>query len=131
MSEAHPREQQPHAAAADPVLLLEDDWATRRALGALLRVYGYEVIEAASVAQALAKADGQAFAILDLNLPDGLGLRVLEHFRRTHPGTRVAIISASADDRLLEEVERQAPDAFLPKPIDVDRLLGWLREGTG
>ena len=66
---------------------------------------GFHVIEASTVAEALDKVEGQAVALVDYHLPDGLGTEVLQKIRQQHHKTRVAFITAAFD-----------PKALLPSP---------------
>lgn len=109
------------------LLIVEDDAATRFALSKILTFTGYEVTTAATLAAALLKCDDHTCVLLDLHLPDGLGLEVLRRLRQTKPHTRVAICSAAHDPALRRQVEQYHPDAIFIKPIDLDALLAWVR----
>jgi CheY-like chemotaxis protein len=108
------------------VLVVEDDVLLRCALVALLRRFGYEAAAAGSVAEGLGQLDGQAFAILDLNLPDGVGTTILQRIRAEGRPIRVAVATGTTDDGLLTEVLSLRPDLILRKPFDVAALLKWL-----
>ena len=59
--------------------------------------------------------------LLDLVLPDGDGLEVLDAMRRD-PRLRavpVLVISAAADEQIFEEARRRGAQACLAKPIDL------------
>ena len=112
------------------VLVVEDHDDTRRALVSLLGRLGYQVVEAATVAQGIASVDGQAVAILDLNLPDGVGTEVLKHIRSQNHHTKVVCVTASADPGMLKELAALGPDAVFKKPVDVAQLLNWIGEPT-
>ena len=110
----------------DSILIVEDDAHTRRLLVTLLSLSGYQAEPAASIAQGLERLDGHAFVLLDLNLPDGLGTIVLERIRSQRLPIRVAVISGTSDEELVNDAARLLPDLFLHKPIDVAVLLEWL-----
>jgi CheY-like chemotaxis protein len=112
------------------VLVVEDDPGSRRALVQLLSIMGYDPCAAATVAEGLARLDGQHALLLDLNLPDGLGTAVLEKVRSEGRPIRVAVVTASFDDRLMADVERLKPDTVLRKPLDIRVLREWLRAAT-
>ena len=113
------------------MLLVEDDAATRFALAKILSFKGYEVAVAATVAAALAKCDEHECVLLDLHLPDGLGIEVLQRLREKYQKAHVAICSAAYDPALRERVERYKPDAVFIKPIDLDALLAWIARACG
>ena len=98
----------------------------RAALVLLLRSLGYVPIPAASVAEGVARLDGQIAAILDLELPDGLGTLILARIRAERRPIRVAITSGTTDDAALAEAHRLRPELFMRKPIDVEALIDWL-----
>ena len=108
------------------VLLVEDDLNTRQALGTLLRRLGHHVVEASTVAQGIDQLPGQDYAILDLSLPDGVGISVMEQIREHAWPIRVAVATGSSDDALIEHAESLEPELFLRKPIDVLSLLEWV-----
>jgi CheY-like chemotaxis protein len=112
------------------VLIVEDDPITRTALVSLLSRLGYSTVPVATVAEALEHLDGQDFAILDMNLPDGLGSAVLQRIRDEHRPMRVAMSSGNTDVAVMEDVRNLKAGIVLQKPIDVNALIVWLdRDG--
>lgn len=65
--------------------------------------------------------------VLDLMLPDGNGLDVIEHVKKLHPETGIIILSAknSLNDKL-EGLELGADD-YLPKPFHLSELNARLK----
>ena len=116
---------------ARSVLIVEDDTLVRTALDHLLGRLGYQTVAVGSVAEGLAVLDGQACAILDLNLPDGLGTVILERIREEQRPIRVAVATGTSDLGLLSDAERHRPDLVLRKPVDLNALLEWLRNVAG
>lgn len=85
---------------------------------------------AATVAEALCKLNPAPDAIvLDLMLPDGDGLIVLQQVRRQHLPSRVAVTTGTSDELRLEAAEALHPDLVLRKPIDLAELLRGLGVG--
>jgi CheY-like chemotaxis protein len=112
------------------VLIVEDDPITRTALVSLLSHLGYSTVPVATVAEGLEHLDGQDFAILDMNLPDGLGSTVLQRIRDEHRPMRVAISSGSTDVSVMDDIRNLKAGIILRKPIDVNALIEWLdRDG--
>jgi CheY-like chemotaxis protein len=109
------------------VLIVEDDPIARQALLAILRQLGFQPVSVATVAEGLEKLDGQAFAILDLELPDGLGTLVLERIRHEQRPIRVAVATGSDDPALVFRARELGAELVLAKPINVTMLLEWLR----
>ena len=78
------------------------------------------VSEAGTVAEGLTKLDVEpepCFLILDLMLPDGDGIAVLEAVRQKGLRTLVAVCTGSVDLARLKAVAELRPDAMFPKPI--------------
>jgi DNA-binding response OmpR family regulator len=109
------------------VLVVEDDAASRRALVQLLQLSGFDVIMAATLADAVRQLSHKPdFVLLDLMLPDGTGASVLAYVREHAISTRVAVTTGVGDwKRALADCEH-APDMVFTKPLDFDRVSQWL-----
>jgi len=111
------------------VLLVEDDRELRGTLSDALRVEGFEVLPAASLAdaQALASHGGPIdLVLLDLGLPDGDGAGFLQALRR-QAATPVIVISArQAEGQKIELLDAGADD-YLVKPFSLGELLARMR----
>ena len=108
------------------VLLVEDHDGARDALGQLLTAYGFTVSQAATVQEGLSRLDGQAFLVLDLHLPDGLGLTILRRAREKKSDMRIAVCSGSTDPELMSAVLREGPDRIFSKPVNFRELRDWM-----
>jgi two-component system response regulator QseB len=111
------------------ILIVEDDPMTLRLLSAMLRAWGHEVSTAATLHAGLNQVDRATHLILDLMLPDGNGVRILERIRAKGLAVKVAVITAESGTALLE-AGRYQPDLVLQKPVDVNKLLSWLIHGS-
>jgi DNA-binding NtrC family response regulator len=107
------------------ILLVEDDSAGAEALNLLLRRRGHEVILARTLAQARAELRDPLpdWVVLDLLLPDGNGVQLLETIHDQSLPVRVAIITGVSDPIRLWEATRLHPDAFMRKPVDPYSLV--------
>lgn len=105
------------------LLLVEDDEHVRVTFGAILESAGFDVTEAATLAQARQAIARQAFsvAVLDLDLPDGKGRELIADLRRTYPGVAIAILSGEAPQPI------PGVDVYLVKATAPDALLALLR----
>ena len=117
-----PQKQQPRCS----ILIVDDDSLVSGALARILNRRGHPTIAVGTVANGLAELDGQGFAILDLNLPDGLGTTILEQIRADKRPIRVAVATGTTDAGLLSEAARLRPDLLLQKPYDMNVLIRWL-----
>lgn len=109
------------------VLVVDDDEATRLEFVAALRDSGYEVIEAASVVQAMRLLLGASpdAVVLDLVLPDGHGIEVGRAMRSivTTRRTCVVAVTASATSLALVDPASFGADTILVKPVPLELLL--------
>jgi CheY-like chemotaxis protein len=117
------------------VLIIDDDPGIRQLLTIFLEHNGYSAICAPNGAEALECLHEQqplpSLILLDLMMPvlDGAGFRdAQQHDPRLAP-IPVVVMSAA------ENIEAQAPsltaNAYLPKPIDFDALLGLVTQYSG
>jgi DNA-binding response OmpR family regulator len=117
------------AQARPRVLLVEDDWCSHQALRKILKLQGCEVISAMTLSDGLGLigVSGLDCVILDLRLPDGEGESILQKIRAEQIGVRVAVTTAEADLERLRRVAELRPEIVLSKPIELAKLLAWLR----
>ena len=110
------------------VLVVEDDPDIAMGLQDLLEFEGFHVDWAPTCRHAFSSIEQHAYdaVLLDLGLPDGDGLSVLEKINVSHPALPVIILTASNRD--LESVR-----AFgrLTKPWERKELCSLLRQATG
>jgi PAS domain S-box-containing protein len=107
------------------VLLVDDDVRLCDSLAALLRVVGYDALNVYSGAEALALLGKRGFdaIIIDINLPDMEGVKLLERVKREDSDTGTLMLSDKASfEHAVESLNRGA-DAFLLKPTDPDDLI--------
>ncbi len=105
------------------MLLVEDHEETRTLLRRILSLCGWDVAEAATVADGLTQLDPPPDCmVLDLVLPDGKGETILRKVREAHLPTRVFVNTAGHDPQRLREVSDLKPEAILRKPLDATGL---------
>ena len=116
------------------VLLIEDEAGIRRTLTVSLMQEGYEVEPCENGISGLSKVDnyiekgkGLDAVILDINLPDINGLKVLRFLKEKHPEIPVIMITGYGDEAMEEEVKARKGDAYLQKPIDSTKLDTYLK----
>jgi DNA-binding response OmpR family regulator len=107
------------------VVVVEDEDAIRRAITDILRVSGYDVVEASDGLTGLREAQraGVDLVLLDLLLPKMDGFDVLAELRVTHPSLPIIILTArgSEDDRV--RGLRGGADDYVVKPFSARELL--------
>lgn len=106
------------------LLIVEDHPDIRFALRRLLAPRGWEVLEAATVAEGFAGLDPPPdTVILDLSLPDGDGAAILREIRVGQFPTRVLVYTASYDLDRLGGGSSIVPDAVFSKADGLRPLL--------
>lgn len=108
----------------DKVLVIDDDQSGRWALVAALRDWGYDVSEAETVAVGDSVYDSEhpSLVLLDIHLPDGSGLDLLENIKRKTAESIVIMITGQllAED-VITALRGGAYD-FVTKPVNLDEL---------
>lgn len=109
-------------------LVVDDEVAILRFLKPALEANNYEMISAATVAEAvkLIAADAPDIVLLDLGLPDGDGKDVI---KRVREWSDVPIVVLSARDREIEKIESLdlGADDYVNKPFNVGELMARMR----
>ena len=112
------------------ILIADDDPEITRMIAFYLEANGFEISTARDCVQAQMFARHSVSAILlDMHLPGGTGVDTLKKLKRS-PQTKsipVLMISGDPNPDLPRETMALGAADFLPKPIDLDRLLLSLR----
>lgn len=111
------------------LLLVEDTADLALSVLRFLRAEGHAVDHAPDVdtAQAALAVAEYGCVILDLGLPDGSGLSVLKHLRRS--GDRTPVIIATARDQISDRIAGldAGADDYVVKPFDLRELSARIR----
>jgi len=131
----------PDAAPADPagagrtslrLLVVEDHYDTAHALNRLLRVAGYSVKTAGSVAAALRLAEAESFDLLisDLGLPDESGYALMQQVRERYGLRGIAMSGYGMEDDIRRSREAGFAEHLI-KPISIPQLENAIRRVVG
>jgi CheY-like chemotaxis protein len=114
------------------VLLVEDEEAVRTLMATVLRRSGFDVIEAAGPAAALAASARRAgpidLLVTDVVMPEMTGPALAARIRAERPDVKIIFVSGYTDHRLLEEGALDPSAPFLQKPFPLAALLRKVRE---
>ncbi len=107
------------------ILIVDDDRDFRFSLRDYLSNAGYRLFEAGSCAEAMQilKKQELDLVLLDLQLPDGEGLHLLDEISRIGDSLEVIMISGYGTiEKAVEAMQRGACD-FVPKPGEIINLV--------
>ena len=116
------------------ILVVDNEKVDRDMLQRMLEPLGFIVGQAASGDEALAEIPRFApdLIFMDLGMPGIDGWETLRRLRAQRlTNARVAILSANAFDRGLDNDVGIGPDDFIVKPVRVHELLDWLGRRLG
>ena len=109
------------------ILVVEDDRASRMAMEALLRLSGFAVLPASTVAEGMCLlAQKPNCIILDLMLPDGNGAEILAYVRNNRLPMRIVVTTGAIEWQQMLGASPMPPDLVLQKPVDFKEILKWL-----
>lgn len=114
------------------LLIIEDELSLQEIMAATLKKEGYIVETASTYSTAVEKLGSYSYdcILLDITLPDGNGLDILEHIKKSRNSVNVIITSArdSIDDKI-RGLELGADD-YLAKPFHLAELAARIRSVT-
>lgn len=114
------------------LLVIEDEISLQEIMAVTLRKEGY-VVETASTCSAAAEKLGSYSydcVLLDITLPDGNGLDILERIKKS--GSSVNVIITSARDSIDDKIRglELGADDYLAKPFHIAELAARIRSVT-
>ncbi|MGU3493157.1 response regulator [Xanthobacteraceae bacterium A53D] len=114
------------------VLLVEDEDAVRAFATRALTARGYNVLAAASGAEALAIVDGAQhrfdLVVSDVVMPEMDGPTLLRELRARHPELKVIFISGYAEEAFARNLPATESFSFLAKPFSLKQLVAAVKE---
>ncbi len=113
------------------LLIVDDDVGFVHAAAEIARQQGFDITIAGSIAQAISRLQGSEFdlALIDLSLPDGSGMQLLDHVDLA--GTQTVLISGAPTlESALQAVRLPVVDYIL-KPLELERYQELLAGARG
>lgn len=113
--------------AAGTILIVDDDYVSRRFLQVVLSRVGHTIHSAESVPDAKRVIQqhglGQIDCVVtDYRMPEETGLDLVEWLKQQDPGLAIVMVTAEGEKRLIAESMRSGVQDFLDKPIDGEKL---------
>jgi signal transduction histidine kinase len=113
------------------VLFVEDDAGKRYVISRQLRAAGFEIVEAATGAEGLAKlSPALDIAILDIKLPDMYGWDICKRIKEDPQTAPIMVLELSATRATAQDRARGlelGADAYLVHPVELVELIATLR----
>lgn len=115
------------------LLLVDDDDALCETLSRALAGRGFHVKVAHSAEEgtALAAEDSPEFAVVDLKLPDGPGLKLISALLRQDPNTRIVVLTGYGSIATAIDAIKLGATYYLSKPVDTDDILDAFQRDAG
>lgn len=107
------------------VLVVDDDPRLREVVRLNLELEGYTVREASSGEEALSAIEGQAPALvlLDVVMPGIDGWQMLQRMQERHGSIPVIMFSGQVDSTASNDAEERGARGFVGKPFDPQQLI--------
>ena len=116
------------------ILIVDDNAETRLVLSARLKANHYDTVFAADALQVMSVAlkERPDAILLDLGLPGGNGLMVLERLKANTSLGSIPVIIVTAEDPQVAEARaiEGGAVAFLQKPVDQDKLMAAVQQAV-
>jgi CheY-like chemotaxis protein len=116
------------------ILFVDDDPLTLNTYNKAVSINGYEAILANSASEALSLSVDKKpdLIMLDMRMPDMDGFDLLTHLRADENTTDIPVVMLSADPEMeLSRLSKAAgAQAYISKPIRLDKLLDIIHEFT-
>ena len=122
----------PHKRGTETILLVDDERVLRRLMARVLKVEGYEVVEAGSGAEARAvwadRADSIDLLLTDMVLPgDQTGRQLAEALAQARPSLKIIFTSGYSPDFTAAGFTLEEGVNFLRKPHTLAQLVRIVR----
>lgn len=115
--------------SAARILVVEDGKAEREALARVLRLEGYEVVEAAGPQEAMRFIEEPIdLVVSDLRMGKQSGIDLLRAWQECHRHTPFLMLTAFADVESAVTAMKLGAADFLSKPVDPGELLELIRD---
>lgn len=110
------------------VLIVEDDPDIRKVLRALLETDAYRIVEAESMARGEIETRSHKpdLAVVDLGLPDGDGLKLIQKLRSWSPVPILVVSARTQEEQKIAALDAGADD-YVTKPFSAPELLARVR----
>jgi DNA-binding NtrC family response regulator len=112
------------------ILIVDDDVSICRTMSLILENEGYKTETANTGKEAIEKSKVKIYnvALLDIKLPDIEGTKLLNALRETTPKMVKIMVTGFPGVQNAVEAVNYGADAYLTKPVDIDKLIKVIAE---
>ncbi len=112
------------------ILIVDDDEDIRKVLTTILEDEGYIVESVGTARKAIAKTRDNFYnlALIDVRLPDLVGIELLTRMNDSTPKMRKIIITGYPTLQNAIEAVNRGADAYIIKPFDMEKVLDTIKE---
>jgi DNA-binding NtrC family response regulator len=112
------------------LLVVDDDPTIRSMFASFLSKKDYDAESASTLAEMNSQLQQHRFdaLILDMILPDGNSLDMIETLRKDYPEMAIVMITADGDVSIAVEAMRRGADNFMSKPVSLNDLDVYLNK---
>ena len=110
---------------AATILIVDDEKNIRSSLARSLSLEGYDTVDADSAASGMEAVVREPvdLVLLDVRLPDGDGLQVLDWIKSRRPKLPVIVMSGHGSIDMAMEAIRKGAEDFIEKPLATEKIL--------
>ena len=114
------------------ILIIDDERSIRNSLKEILVDEGYDVDLAENGAQGCEMADKEKYSVIfcDIKMPEMDGLEDLEKLHQMGVDAAIVMISGHGDINVAVECIKKGAFDFIPKPLDLNRILITIKNAT-
>lgn len=114
------------------ILVIDDEKSLARTMTSFLKDLDYQVETAFTAVEGREKAGvfKPDIILLDVHLPDMLGLDIIEELKKKNPNLVVIMMTGSGTVKHAVEAMRKGAEDYLTKPLDLDELQVLLEKVT-
>lgn len=112
------------------VLIVDDEQTIRSTLAEAVSTWGYRTLEARTISETLATVDRERpdAVLLDVKLPDGSGISILDELRKRSPQLVIIVITGYVTHKDAFEAGMRQAYGYVTKPIDQLHVRSMLDE---
>jgi len=113
------------------ILIIDDDRDVAESLADFFAIQGQRVDIAATSRDGLSAVGGKDYdaVLLDVGLPDMNGVATSKAIKALKPDTRTVLMTGYSRYTLENEYSLDDSSLVMTKPLDLDKLTGWLAAG--